>query len=243
MSETHDRVVEQVEFIDKHGKKRIKYKVTFKRSPETEARIEELRLGSFSKEAITKDPDALPIIKSNLAVIQTPYPIARILISSRLHLDKTPHKVMTTSEVLAAYLDQGKESMGSRSLLEGYPQFSQVYVIIRFNDANNKYIGSLVNQLMGLRFHLDKHMWFLYDRDLTTMSTKWPGLIDLSSYPQFKINSLDDVDMEIIKSPSIVDPLPKSNILEDSTLEVEDTSPKDINSDLKFKSKRKKRGR
>ena len=75
------------------------------------------------------------------------------------------------------------------------------------------------------------------------MSTKWPGLIDLSSYPQFKINSLDDVDMEIIKSPSIVDPLPKSNILEDSTLEVEDTSPKDINSDLKFKSKRKKRGR
>jgi hypothetical protein len=63
-----------------------------------------------------------------------------------------------------------------------------------YTEAENRYLPSLVVQLMGQRFHLGMHGWIFIDRDLVSMALKWPALADLKYLPQVRIESLNDYD-------------------------------------------------
>jgi hypothetical protein len=156
------------------------------------------------------------------------------MIATKLRQNKKPHKVLTGPEVLTYYLDRS-EGGGSLSLMEGFTQFPQLFLLFDYNEAPNQYLSSLIAQLVGQRFHARNHVWLFIPKSLASVAAQWTqALLDLSYVEQVKLETLNDI--EISQGPEATTPVRKPNFSEPGI-----TPQRDITKDNKFRGSKDKR--
>jgi len=239
--DAHKRISKKVEFVDKYGKTRVQHEVTYIRSEQHEKEMEEVRLGKFSKQPVTRDPTALQLFKNSQQVIITTHLIAKTLTATRIREDSRPYKTLTGGELLADYFDQDGES---RTLQEGFTHFPSLYIFFGYVDAPNAYLPYLVAQLVGQRFHNASHVWLFVPSTLEQMSVRYKNeaLQDLSYLPVTRLMELSDVQTEVIgpQASAMIKPkAEKADIPKDLKTKIDD-DPKftDKGDGNKWKGKR-----
>lgn len=187
MTEQHTRYVETQDLRDKSGKLRKTYKIFYKRSEQAERDAELRRLGSFAEVQQTKDISVLALAGKRNLVVVAPYFISRVIAATMLRQNRRPHVVLTGSDVLQRSFDK------NYSLWDGFSVFPQLYVFFGYVDAPNKYLPSLIVQLMGQRFHEGRQAWLFMPAEPITMVKQWTeAMHGLSYLERVRIEALAD---------------------------------------------------
>jgi len=188
----------KIEYVDRHGKKRIRYDTIYERSEETAQEMENFRLGSLSTIPTTQDYRIQDLLNKNYNIFVCPHLDAKVICSTRLRQDKRAHKLMTGSQLLADYFDRDTEG-ASLDLLGGFPQFKQLFILFGYIEAPNRYIPNLLAQLVGQRFNNGDHVWVFLPKTLVEMSTRWnnSAFLDLN-YMDVTQLELNDLTLDVI---------------------------------------------
>jgi len=178
---------------------REKYVVSYERSEVQEEEMDKLRMGPFSMIPDTHDNRInLDFLRRAHQIIIAPFKVAERIIATRLRREARPHKILTGTDILHDYLDKEGSSL---SLLEGFPMFHQLFILFGYYEADNKYVPSLITQLVGQRYKERKHIWVFLERDFETTASKWPAIANLNYIYTVKIESLEDLRQE--KGPKL----------------------------------------
>lgn len=188
---THRRIIKTVEYTDSNGIKKTKQVVQYERTAETQEATEALRLGRLNTIASTTDPKVKGSLNFAHIIWICPHYVANAITATRLREDARTHKCLGGADILTKYLD--REGGESTSLIEGFPTFHQLFLYFGYYEARNKYLPSLVTQLMGQRYHEGKHCWLFIPSELGIMAQQWsPVLADLHYVRQIRVDSLQD---------------------------------------------------
>lgn len=153
-------------------------KTVYVRTKETEKQLEQDRLGTLGMLEPIQHPELGGFLHHRNAVVVTPYLSGQRTILTRLLYDKKPHKVMLGTQLVDSFVR-------SESYLEGFPQFAQFYLQFSYNESPNRRLADLVNEIMGLRFHLGLHSWLIIPRPLPELAAQWgESLLNLSYLPR-----------------------------------------------------------
>jgi hypothetical protein len=204
-------------------------KMVYFRTKETQEALEKDRLGKLHMLKPLKIPDLDKRLKLPHLVIITPYLMSQRVILTRLLQDRSAHKIINGTQLLESYLR-------SQSYLEGFPQFGQLYLQFSYSEAPNRRLADLINEIMGLRYHMDMSCWLLIPRSLTELAGQWgESLLNLSYLPTFPLPSQggDEVGPN---STAKTDYGPRPNQTTTFSMDDDDRSP-----DPKFAGRGKKR--
>lgn len=234
MEPTHvKKISKQIEFIDKHGKKRTRTVTLWGRSKESEEIAEKTRLGVFASTPETKDPRIHEFLGKKQLVLVTSAFFAKIIIKTCLLENKGLYKFLSGQDVLRHYLDQ--DGSASQSLLDGFSTFERLFVFFGYYEAKNKYLPSLIVQLVGQRYHSNQHVWLFMPRTLKGMALKWdPVIQELDYLPLLQVESLSDQNDTIVRTQIVQEPLLQKDGIKNTENFV------DPKSDSKFQRKKKK---
>ena len=157
-----------------NGKERIVYV----RTEQTEREMEHYRMGFFA------EVPALPLVsfgdklKEKQLIILAHYNTAESVVRTRLELDRRPHKVLTGTDLLQYYFENG-----SSTYLEGFPVFKQIYLMFGYSESGNRKLHELVNESLHKRRHAENQCWLIIPKTLEAMAVQWGNaLLDLQMF-------------------------------------------------------------
>jgi hypothetical protein len=157
----------------KSGKERFVYV----RSKETIEALEKDRLGKLHMLKPITNPELTERLNQKFLVVITPYITAQRVVLTRLLSDRTIHKLVNGTQLLESYLR-------SESYLEGFPQFNQLFIQFSYSEAPNRRLADIINEIVGLRYHLDKHCWLMIPKNLTELASQWgESLLNMTYLP------------------------------------------------------------
>lgn len=199
------------------------------RSAKTVVEMEKLRLGPlYEMEDLTQRVFCNSLKKIRVIFIAT-LKTAQRAIRTRLRKDHSLHKIVNGTQILEAYLG------GSDSYLSGWDQFEQLFILFSYSESTNRRLPELVNELIGLRGHLGKHVWLFIPKDLGSLSLQWGEVIRTLDYLEvIRLEAESEEDLRGPQSSAVVLP---SQIGSSSIL----SNP--VSDDPKFAGKDKKRYR
>lgn len=229
----HDRKVEKTVFTDRNGKPRTRYRTVYARSKLLQDQIEKERLGIFVEHPAVEAAEVNELFNHKHLRIQAPYEVGASIVSTVAHQDKRPFKALTGADVLQTF--QGREEENTR---EGFSAYPLLFIFLDYFEGSNLYLPQLVSELIGQRYHNDRHVWLFMPGDLESLARRWdnPGILGLGYLPVRVIRELPGVSKE--KSPvssfekqvKFIPPTPQSSSEES----------RQVAGDLKFKEKKKK---
>lgn len=208
-------------------------KIVYVRTKETEEELERDRLGHLSMLKPVNHPDLTKHLPTKNLVVITPYLTGQRVIMTRLLYDKRPHKMMLGTQLVDSYVR-------SESYLEGFPQYPQLYIQFSYNESPNRRLADLVNEIMGLRFHLGMHSWLIVPRSIPELAAQWgDSLLNLSYLPRLNLPPQDGEEMGPNSSARTdPNPRPSQGGSTTSSMDAEPRSP-----DKKFSTRDRKNNR
>jgi hypothetical protein len=157
-----------------NGKERIVYV----RTEQTEREMEHYRMGFFAGVAPLPLTSFGGKLKEQQLIILAHYNTAESVIRTRLELDKRSHKVLTGTDLLQYYFEDG-----SSTYLEGFPVFKQIYLMFGYSESGNRKLHELVNESLHKRRHAENHCWLIIPKTLEAMAAQWGNaLLDLQMF-------------------------------------------------------------
>jgi len=144
---------------------------------ETSEAVERDRLGKLQLLKPLLLPELNLRLKEKQLIIVAPYLTGQRAILTRLLEDRTVHKLINGTQLLESYLK-------SEHYLSGFPQFNQFFLQFSYSEAPNRRLADLVNEIVGLRFHLDMHCWLIVPRSIPELASQWgESLLNLVYLP------------------------------------------------------------
>jgi hypothetical protein len=219
--------IERVKYTDHRGRERTRTIVQYARSPQAEKDAENSRLGSLAQLRPTTDPTVEQYLCHRNLIFISPWDVARHIIRTRLERDAQLHKLLTGTDILKSYLDRSGDA--SITLREGFSAYHQLYILFGYIEAPNSYLPSLITQLVGQRYHEQKHCWLFMPRDLGEMVATWtPAIGDLIYLKRTTLPKLHDYQ-------SLPGPIVNTPVRKPEHPPTHDDTQRNINTDQKFK--------
>lgn len=232
----HDQKVEKVIFTDRNGKPRTRYKVAYSRSQVLQAQLEKERLGIFVDYAPVDVTEVTELFESRQLRIQAPYEVAATIVSTVAHRDKRDFKVLTGADILQTF--QGREEENTR---EGFSAYPLLYIFLDYFEGPNLYLPQLVSELIGQRFHKDRHVWLFMPGDLESLARRWdnPGVLSLNYLPAKVIRELPGVSKETSPAATFEKQVRPVQVTDRGA----STEDRKVAEDPKFKDRKKRWGK
>jgi hypothetical protein len=168
---------------DSTGRSRMVYR----RTPETEEEMEKIRLGPLA----LLEPFHSPIMSGRILeptfVIQTSQDLACRLILARILQDRKPHRVITGTKIISAYLS-------NESYFDAFSNFAQLFILFGYQEHGNRRLAEFINELVSTRHLEGQHVWLFIPKPLVDMAAQWgDSLLNLKFLPNLQILSEDSM--------------------------------------------------